>query len=122
MRGGRYQRGNPRSSDRGCLISLIGDCGYRDRHGTPVSVRLLRTTASISGLSIVIAVLVSSLVGVVFGTMPAARAAQLDPVESARRRRSLAHRRHETETTSGRHQIQITDRSIAKTYVLPSVS
>jgi putative ABC transport system permease protein len=48
-------------------------------------VRLLTNyRIPISGLSVVIAVLVSSLVGVLFGTMPAARAAQLDPVESLR--------------------------------------
>jgi putative ABC transport system permease protein len=38
----------------------------------------------ISGLSIIIALVVSSMVGVLFGTVPATRAAQLDPVESLR--------------------------------------
>jgi putative ABC transport system permease protein len=38
----------------------------------------------ISGLSIIIAIVVSSMVGVLFGTVPATRAAQLDPVESLR--------------------------------------
>jgi len=38
----------------------------------------------ISGLSAVIAVLVSSLVGIVFGTVPATRASQMDPIESLR--------------------------------------
>lgn len=38
----------------------------------------------ISGLSAIIAIVVSSVVGIVFGTVPAARAAQLDPVESLR--------------------------------------
>jgi putative ABC transport system permease protein len=38
----------------------------------------------ISGWSVIIAVVVSSLIGVMFGTMPAARAAKLDPVESLR--------------------------------------
>jgi len=33
---------------------------------------------------VIIAVMVSSLIGVMFGTMPAARAARLDPVESLR--------------------------------------
>ena len=38
----------------------------------------------ISGLSVVVAIVVSSLVGILFGTVPAARAAHLDPVESLR--------------------------------------
>jgi len=33
---------------------------------------------------VIIALVVSTLVGVLFGTAPAARAAQLDPVESLR--------------------------------------
>jgi putative ABC transport system permease protein len=33
-------------------------------------------------LSVVIALTVATLVGVVFGTIPATRAAQMDPVES----------------------------------------
>jgi putative ABC transport system permease protein len=36
----------------------------------------------ISGLSVVIALLAATIVGIVFGTLPATRAAQLDPVES----------------------------------------
>jgi len=38
----------------------------------------------ISGVSAIIAIVVSSVVGVVFGTVPATRAAQMDPVESLR--------------------------------------
>jgi len=38
----------------------------------------------ISGLSAIIAIVVCSLVGILFGTLPAIRAAQLDPVESLR--------------------------------------
>jgi putative ABC transport system permease protein len=51
----------------------------------PFSVRFLTSfRIPISGLSVFIALGVSSLVGVLFGTVPAARAAQLDPVESLR--------------------------------------
>jgi putative ABC transport system permease protein len=49
----------------------------------PLSVRFLTDyNISISPWSIVIALTTSVLVGVVFGTLPANRAAQLDPVES----------------------------------------
>ena len=51
----------------------------------PFSVRFLTAyRIPISGLSAIIAILVSSLVGMLFGTLPATRAAQLDPVESLR--------------------------------------
>lgn len=51
----------------------------------PYSVRFLTNyRIPISGLSAIIAIGVSTLVGVVFGTVPATRAAQLDPVESLR--------------------------------------
>jgi len=68
------------------LISLIGGLiGIAIGMAVPISVRVLTNyRIPISGLSVVIAVLVSSLVGVLFGTMPAARAARLDPVESLR--------------------------------------
>jgi putative ABC transport system permease protein len=36
----------------------------------------------ISGLSAIIAIVVAVVVGVIFGTLPATRAAQLDPVEA----------------------------------------
>jgi ABC-type antimicrobial peptide transport system permease subunit len=38
----------------------------------------------ISGWSVIIAVVVSSFVGVLFGTTPATRAARFDPIESLR--------------------------------------
>ncbi len=51
----------------------------------PFSVRFLTSfRIPISGLSAIIAIIVSTLVGVLFGTVPATRAAQLDPVESLR--------------------------------------
>ena len=68
------------------LISLIGGLvGIAIGMALPISVRVLTSyRIPISGLSVVIALLVSSLIGVMFGTMPAARAARLDPVESLR--------------------------------------
>ena len=51
----------------------------------PYSVRFLTEyRVPISGLSAIIAIMVSSLVGILFGTLPATRAAKLDPVESLR--------------------------------------
>jgi len=68
------------------LISLIGGlAGIIIGLAIPYSARYLTEyRIPISGLSAIIAIIVSSLVGVVFGTVPAARAAQLDPVESLR--------------------------------------
>ena len=51
----------------------------------PYSVRFLTEyRLPISGISAIVAILVSSLVGIIFGTVPATRAAKLDPVESLR--------------------------------------
>jgi putative ABC transport system permease protein len=51
----------------------------------PYSVRFLTDyRLPISGLSAIVAIVVSSMVGILFGTVPAARAAKLDPVESLR--------------------------------------
>lgn len=51
----------------------------------PYSIRFLTEyRVPISGLSAIIAIVVSSLVGILFGTVPAVRAAQMDPVESLR--------------------------------------
>jgi putative ABC transport system permease protein len=51
----------------------------------PVSVRMFTEfRIPISGLSVIVAIGVSTFVGLLFGTVPASRAAQLDPVESLR--------------------------------------
>jgi putative ABC transport system permease protein len=68
------------------LISLIGgSAGVVIGLALPFSLRFLTEyRIPISGLSAIVAILVSSLVGILFGTVPAARAAKLDPVESLR--------------------------------------
>ena len=68
------------------LISLIGGVvGIVIGLALPFSVRFLTEyRVPVSGFSAIIAIVVSSLVGIIFGTVPATRAAQLDPVESLR--------------------------------------
>jgi putative ABC transport system permease protein len=68
------------------LISLIGgSAGVVIGLALPFSLRFLTEyRIPISGISAIVAILVSSLVGILFGTMPASRAAKLDPVESLR--------------------------------------
>src|ERR1700687_3376995 len=67
-------------------ISLVGGLiGVVIGLAIPYSVRFLTEyRIPISGLSAIVAIAVSSLVGVIFGTVPATRAAKLDPVESLR--------------------------------------
>jgi putative ABC transport system permease protein len=66
------------------LISLFGGViGTILGLALPFSVRFLTEyRVPISGLSAIIAITVASLVGIIFGTLPARRAAQLDPVEA----------------------------------------
>jgi putative ABC transport system permease protein len=68
------------------LISLVGGViGIVIGLALPFSVRFFTDyRVPISGLSAIVAILVSTMVGVLFGTMPASRAAKLDPVESLR--------------------------------------
>src|SRR5437764_4006704 len=68
------------------LISLFGGIiGIIIGLALPFSIRFVSDyRLPISGLSAIVALLVSSCVGILFGTVPAARAAQLDPVESLR--------------------------------------
>ena len=51
------------------------------RDGAP---RALLIAAIVVAAGAIIAILISSIVGVIFGTVPASRASQLDPVESLR--------------------------------------
>lgn len=68
------------------FISLVGGiAGVIIGLALPFSVRFLTEyRIPISGLSAIVAIVVSSLVGILFGTVPATRAAKLDPVESLR--------------------------------------
>jgi len=68
------------------LISFTGGiAGIVTGLALPYSVRFFTDfRLPISGLSAIIAIVVSSIVGIIFGTVPAGRASQLDPVESLR--------------------------------------
>jgi putative ABC transport system permease protein len=66
------------------FISLIGGIvGSLLGLSVPLALRLFTSYAiPISGWSVVVALVTSCAVGIIFGTLPANRAAQLDPVES----------------------------------------
>jgi putative ABC transport system permease protein len=66
------------------LISLVGGVvGVLIGLTVPLSLRIFTDfRIPISGLSVIVALLSSAFVGIVFGTVPAARAAQADPVEA----------------------------------------
>jgi putative ABC transport system permease protein len=68
------------------LISLVGGVvGIVVGLAIPYSARIFTDyRVPISGLSAVIAIIVSSVVGIIFGTVPASKASRLDPVESLR--------------------------------------
>jgi putative ABC transport system permease protein len=68
------------------LISLFGGIiGIIIGLALPFSIRFFTAyRLPVSGWSAIIALLVSSTVGILFGTVPASRAARLDPVESLR--------------------------------------
>lgn len=68
------------------LISVTGGiAGIITGLALPYSLRFFTDyRVPISGLSAIIAILISSIVGIIFGTVPASRASQLDPVESLR--------------------------------------
>ncbi len=66
------------------FISLTGGItGIIIGLAIPISVRLFTNFhIPISGLSAFVALVVATLIGVIFGTLPATRAAQLDPVQA----------------------------------------
>ncbi len=66
------------------IISLIGGIvGSLVGLAVPYSIRVFTNyDLPVSGWSVVIALTAATLVGVIFGTVPATRAAQMDPVES----------------------------------------
>jgi putative ABC transport system permease protein len=68
------------------LISIGGGIvGVLVGLAIPLSVRFLtQYRMPVSGLSAIVAIAASSMVGILFGTVPAVNAAKLDPVESLR--------------------------------------
>ena len=69
------------------LISVAGGvAGSAVGLSLPLSVRFFtHHHIPISGLSAIVALFVSSVVGIIFGTVPATRAAHMDPIESLHR-------------------------------------
>lgn len=68
------------------LISLIGGiAGALLGAFLPLSLRFMtHYRIPVSGVSVIVAIAISAIVGILFGTVPAARAARLDPVQSMR--------------------------------------
>jgi putative ABC transport system permease protein len=68
------------------LISVIGGAvGIVAGLALPYSVRLFTTyEVPVSGTSALVGIVISCVVGISFGTLPALRAARMDPVESLR--------------------------------------
>jgi putative ABC transport system permease protein len=66
------------------IISLVGGLvGVLVGLMVPLSIRFFTDYAlPVSGLSVLIALTAATVVGVIFGTVPATRAAQMDPVEA----------------------------------------
>jgi putative ABC transport system permease protein len=66
------------------IISLTGGvAGTIAGLALPLSVRIFTDySLPVSGWSVAVALVTATLVGVVFGTVPATRAAQMDPVEA----------------------------------------
>ncbi len=66
------------------IISLVGGVvGTMVGLAVPLAVRLFTDyELPVSGWSVIIALTAATLVGVIFGTVPATRAAQMEPVES----------------------------------------
>ena len=70
-----------------CALSIGGGLiGVLIGLGFPYSLRFFTEyRIPVSGWSVIAGIVISSLVGILFGILPAARASQLDPVESLRR-------------------------------------